>query len=187
MATPGRKRATYDDVLAAPEHMVAEIVGGVLHTSPRPAARHSRATSSLHGDIAGPFDRGRNGPGGWLILIEPELHVGDDIVVPDLAAWRRARMPECPDVVYFELAPDWVCETLSPSTAGFDRRDKLAVYAREQVTHVWFVDPIARTLEILALDGQTYRVHAVHHGDAVVRAEPFDAVELELASWWLPG
>lgn len=187
MADPGRKRATYDDVLAAPEHVVAEIVDGVLHTSPRPAFRHSRATTRAVGDLHGPFDRARNGPGGWVILFEPELHLGADIVVPDIAGWRRERMPECPDVLHANLAPDWLCETLSPSTAGFDRREKLGVYARECVHNVWFIDPIARTLEILALDGSTYRLHAVHHGDVVVRAEPFHAIELELASWWLPG
>jgi hypothetical protein len=186
MANPGRKGATYADVLAAPDHRVAELVDQVLHTSPRPSLRHAMATSSLHGDLQGPFGRGRHGPGGWIILVEPELHLGGDILVPDVAGWRRTRMPECPVDAFTELAPDWLCETLSPSTAGFDRGEKLAVYARERVERVWLVDPIARTLEVLALDGRSYRLHAVHHGDAVIRAEPFDAIELDLAGWWLP-
>ena len=185
MADPARKRATYDDVLAVPGTLVAEVVDGVLHTSLRPALRHARATTSLISELGGPFDRGRGGPGGWHILIEPELHLGSDILVPDLAGWRRDRLATIPDVAFLTLAPDWLCETLSPSTAGFDRGDKLVVYAREHVPYVWFVDPIARTLEVLALDGPSYRVHAVHHGAAVVRAAPFDAVELELAGLWL--
>ncbi len=146
----------------------------------------ARATTSLVSDLGGPFDRGRGGPGGWHILIEPELHLARDIVVPDLGGWRRDTLVEIPNAAFVTTPPDWVCETLSPSTAGFDRGRKLAVYAREGVAHVWLVDPIARTLEVLALDGPTYRVHGVHHGDASVRAVPFDAIELELGALWLP-
>jgi Uma2 family endonuclease len=180
------KRATYEDVLAAPAHLVAQVIDGVLVTMPRPAAPHARAASTLGMDVGGPFDRGRGGPGGWHILDEPELHLGADIVVPDLAGWRRERMPTLPRGAFFTAAPDCLCEVLSPSTAGIDRGSKLAIYAREQVPHVWFVDPEARTLEVLTLDGPTYRLTAVHHGDARVRAEPFEAVELELGALWLP-
>ena len=94
-------------------------------------------------------------------------------------------MPELPvEKSYFELPPDWVCEVLSPSTASLDRGDKLKVYATMEVRHVWFVDPEAHTLEILALDGKGYRVFEVFSDDAKVRAVPFDAVELELAGLW---
>ncbi|MBY0276874.1 Uma2 family endonuclease [Candidatus Binatia bacterium] len=186
VAEPKRK-ATYDDVLAAPEHQVAEILDGELFLSPRPALPHTRATSRL-GAILDPLDdEGGSSlrPGGWLLLDEPELHFGDDVVVPDIAGWRRERLPHIPDAPWLELAPDWLCETLSPSTARIDRTRKLAIYAREGVRHVWLVDPLLRTLEILALDGDRWVVAENHGGDDVVRAEPFTAIEVELARLWI--
>jgi Uma2 family endonuclease len=178
--------------------MVAEVLFGVLYTFPRPAAKHTRATSRLGGELDGPFDQGRGGPGGWIILDEPELHFGakdeEDILVPDLTGWRRQRMPEVPDVVFFTLAPDWVCEVLSDSTRAIDRSEKMKIYARERVSHLWFVDPVARTLEVfqLLLKKKTKRTRAsaswnligVWRDDARVRAEPFDAIELQLGSLW---
>ncbi len=179
-----KKLATYQDVLDAPDHLVAEIVAGELFTSPRPAAPHSEAASVLGMDIGGPFHRGRGGPGGWTILDEPELHFGADILVPDLAGWRRERLPAVPDAPYIELAPDWACEVLSPSTALLDRRRKLPVYAREGVRHAWLVSPLERSVEVFRLDGDSYRLVAVHGESEVVRLEPFDAIELELTALW---
>lgn len=165
--------------------MTGQILFGVLHTHARPGPRHAQAATTLREELGPPFKRGRGGPGGWLLLFEPELHLGPHVLVPDLAGWRRERMPEMPvDKPYFELATDWVCEVLSPRTASLDRGDKRKVYAAEGVRHVWFVDPEARTLEILALDGESYRVHDVMSGDAKVRAVPFDAIELNLADLW---
>jgi len=186
MADPARRRANYEDVLAAPPHKVAEVIDGTLYLQARPRSRHAGSSTSLTGVLHGPFGRGIGGPGGWLILFEPELHLGSepDIVVPDLAGWRRERMPEMPDVAYFTQAPDWVCEVLSESTEDVDRAEKVPVYAREGVGHVWLVDPLVRTLEMLRLDGGTYRLIATYRGDARVRAEPFDAIELELALLW---
>ena len=187
MAEPARKRASYADVLAAPAHVVAEVIGGTLYTHARPRVRHARSASRLGARLSWPFDEGIDGPGGWVILDEPEVHLGahePDILAPDLAGWRRERMPELPDTPYLTLAPDWVCEVLSPSTEGIDRAEKLPVYAREGVPHVWFLDPAVRTLELFRLDGASYRVIAVHQGDATVRAEPFDAIELPLAVLW---
>lgn len=179
------RRATYDDVLAAPRHLVAELVDGVLHTHPRPAARHARATTRLGGALDGPFDRGQGGPGGWILLDEPELHLGADILVPDLAGWRRERMPAFPyDAAFFELAPDWVCEVLSPSTAKLDRKGKLAIYAREAVRHAWLLDPLAKTLEVLPLENGRWSILGVYGDEAGVRAPPFDALELQLSSLW---
>ncbi len=184
MSEPAKKRATYEDLLAVPDHKVAELLNGELVISPRPASLHARAESTLGIELSGPFDLGRNGPGGWIILDEPELHFREDVLVPDVAGWLRTRMPELLDTPAFELAPDWLCEVLSSSTEARDRADKLPIYAREHVTHVWFVDPHARTLEVLRLDGATFRVIATWRDEAKLRAEPFEAIELELAVLW---
>ncbi|MBK7579713.1 MAG: Uma2 family endonuclease [Myxococcales bacterium] len=183
-ADTAKNQATYQDVLDAPEHMVAEVLNGELHTHPRPAGPHAEAASVLGMDIGGPFHRGRGGPGGWIILYEPELHLGIDILVPDLGGWRRERLPAVPDAPYFELAPDWACEVLSPATALVDRRRKLPIYAREQVRHLWLVDPRAKSVEVFRLDADTYRLVAVHGDCDVVRIEPFEAVELSLSALW---
>ena len=184
MAEPARKRATYDDLLRLPDNLVAEIIDGELVTSPRPAPAHARAASSLGGELYGPFDRGKNGPGGWIILDEPELHLRGQVLVPDLAGWRRERMPELPDAAAFELAPDWVCEVLSPSTAARDRADKVPIYLREGVSYVWLVDPLNQTLEAFRLDGTAYRLLGTWRGNAAVRVEPFTALELDLSALW---
>lgn len=183
-ADAARKRATYQDVLDAPAHLVAELVRGVLHTNPRPAIPHARVSSRLGGELDGPFDRGRGGPGGWILVDEPELHLGEDVLVPDLAGWRRERLPQLPNAAHFELAPDWVCEVLSPSTMRLDRSEKLTVYAREHVGHVWLLDPVVRLLEVLRLQGARYEIHETFTDDQTARAAPFDAVPLELASLW---
>jgi Uma2 family endonuclease len=179
-----RRRATYEDVLNAPEHKVAEIIDGVLYLSPRPAFPHAGATTLLVSDLAGPFDKGRGGPGGWRLFIEPELHFGEDVVVPDIAGWRTSRMPRQPTEAFATLAPDWLCETLSPSTAKLDRTKKLGVYAREGVPHVWFVDPKRQTLEVFALRGSRLVTQRTYRAREKVRVEPFDAVEIELAFLW---
>lgn len=185
MADPARRRATYDDVLAAPRHLVAEVIDGELSLLPRHAKPHAAAATALGEELGPPFKRGRNGPGGWILLDEPELHLGGDIVVPDLVGWRRERLPYITDELpYFTLAPDWVCEVLSPSTERIDRAKKSLVYAREGVRHVWLVNPLTHLLEVLRLEGERYLVLAVHEGDAKVRAEPFEAFELELGILW---
>ncbi len=184
MVAKPRPGATYADIEALPPNMVGQLIGGVLHAHPRPASPHAAAASAIGEELGPPFKRGRGGPGGWVILFEPELHFAEDVLVPDLAGWRRERMPEMPHAPYFTLSPDWVTEVLSPSTAALDRVDKAPIYAKERVGHLWLVDPLARTLEILRLDGATYRVAAVHKDDAKVRAEPFDAIELDLAILW---
>ncbi len=183
-APPGTRPATYADLLALPEHVVGEIIAGELIVSPRPAPRHAVASSVLGGEIGPPYHGGRGGPGGWWILDEPELHFGDDVLVPDLAGWRRERMPVVPDTAYFTLAPDWICEVLSPSTARLDRASKLGVYAREGVRHVWLIDPIQRLLEVLRLEGQQWTIVAIHANDDEVHADPFDAIVLSLRLLW---
>ena len=178
------KRATYRDVLDAPAHMVAEIVEGALHLQPRPAGRHTLAGSSLGVEIGGPFQRGRGGPGGWWILDEPELHFGEDILVPDLAGWRRERMPTVPDDAWFTLAPDWVCEILSPSTRKFDLEEKRPIYAREGIGHLWLVDPSVRTLEAFRLaDGDWSAAGSASEAEPV-SFPPFEAVSFPLDALW---
>ena len=184
MGDPAKRRATYEDLLTVPKNLVAEIINGQLTTQPRPASRHAWAASSLGGELHGPFVRGRGGPGGWIVLDEPELHLHGDVLVPDLAGWRRERMPELPDAAAFELAPDWTCEVLSPSTAASDRAEKMPIYARERVANVWLVDPIARTLEAFRLEGDRWLLLGTWRDDAKVRVEPFEVFELELAGPW---
>jgi Uma2 family endonuclease len=182
---PGPKQpATYEDLMRVPSHQVAEILDGELIVSPRPAPRHADSSSGLVGALRAPFDRGRGGPGGWRILSEPELHLGPDVLVPDLAGWRRERLPALPEEAYFSMAPDWVCEVLSPSTASMDRVKKLRIYAREQVQHAWLVDPLARTIEVLRLENGRWSIVATFADLDVVRAEPFDALDLDLSLLW---
>ncbi len=178
------RRATYEDVLNAPEHKVAEILDGELFVTPRPSARHTAAHGRVFRRVAGPFEDGVDGPGGWWILVEPEIHVGEHVAAPDIAGWRRERMPVLPDVAFFTLVPDWVCEVLSPSTERIDRGKKLRIYAEAGVAHAWLLNPIERTLEVLRLRDGAWSIIAVHAGDERVRAEPFDAVELALAALW---
>ena len=184
MASPVKRRATYLDLLLVPSHRVAEIVDGDLHVSPRPASRHALASSGLGSQLWAPFHHGRGGPGGWWILDEPELHLGEDVLVPDLAGWRRERMPEFPDTPAFTLAPDWACEVVSPGTERLDRAKKMPVYAREGVRHLWLVNPAARTLEVYRVAEGRWLLLATHEGAARVRAEPFHEVELDLAPLW---
>lgn len=194
MGGPAKKLhpATYADLAAVPSNRVAELIGGTLYTFPRPTPKHGAAAVNLGIELGGPFGRGRGGPGGWRFQIEPEIHFPDPTamkgivaVSPDVAGWRLERMPKLPKTKYFTLAPDWVCEVLSPSTAGYDRSTKMPLYAREGVRHAWLVDPALRTLEIFILgaDGK-WDLGDVHRDDAVVRAPPFEAIEVQLGVLW---
>ena len=187
MTAAARRRASYEDVLTSDPRTIAEVIDGVLYTQPRPALGHAQIASELTYRLIGPFRHGRGGPGGWHILVEPELHLGlePDILVPDLAGWRTTRMPRVTNRAFETLSPDWVAEILSPSTSRVDRSLKLPVYQRERVPHVWLIDPQAMTIEVLRLDGESYRLLGVHADDARARLEPFDEVELDLASLWL--
>jgi hypothetical protein len=183
---PQKKRATYQDVINAPEHMVAEIVGGVLHTHPRPRPAHAFAATSLSDEITSPFQKGRGGPGGWIILMEPELHLGEHVLVPDIAGWRRKNLPKLPETAWFETPPDWVCEILSPSTARLDRVEKSRIYAEFQIPHMWLVDPDAKTLEVFELQRKKglWLLTATYADDAEVTAPPFAELPLNLGELW---
>jgi Uma2 family endonuclease len=179
-----KRPASYQDVLDAPAGMVAELIRGALHLQPRPRPKHAHVITSLGDELVSPFAKGRSGPGGWMILIEPELHLGDEVVAPDLAGWRRERLPTLPDEVGIAVAPDWVCEVLSPSTRTCDLTEKRDVYREHGVGWLWFVDPAARTLEAFALRDGAWVLIAALHDDAEVRLAPFDAVGFALGALW---
>jgi Uma2 family endonuclease len=184
-----RQRATYEDLLRLPDHVVGELIDGELFATPRPASPHALASSVLGVDLGGPFGRqkgGSGGPGGWWILDEPELHFHGNVLVPDLAGWRHERMPRLPNTPAFELAPDWVCEIVSPSNQRLDRVQKMPVYAREKIAHLWLIDPLERLLETYRLEGGRWSVLGTYGGPDKVRAEPFDAIELDLGRLWIP-
>jgi Uma2 family endonuclease len=178
------KPATYEDLLQVPEHLIAEILNGELHTQPRPAPRHARAASALGGKLSDPFDIGHGGPGGWWILDEPEVHLGDHVIVPDIAGWRRERLPTLPDTAWIDLAPDWVCEILSPGTAKTDRAVKMPIYATHQVQWLWLIDPALRTLESFALRDNRWTLEATLRDSDSVALPPFEAVPFPLADLW---
>jgi Uma2 family endonuclease len=177
--------ARHADLEALPENVVGEIVDGELHVSPRPASRHTYAAAQL-GGILHPLRARRGGPpgAGWWILGEPELHLGEDVLVPDLAGWRVERMPEVPDVTAFTLPPDWVCEVLSPSTRRIDRVRKMPKYARAGIAHCWLIDVAGQTLEVFALVNGAWTLVATGVADDKLRAPPFEEIELDLAELW---
>jgi Uma2 family endonuclease len=176
---------------ALPNTLTGQVIGGRLVVMPRPAPPHIRASAALTKQLGAPFDDGDDGPGGWWILPEPELALTVDPdfnpVVPDLAGWRRARMPHLPTTASFTMVPDWVCEVLSPGTEVHDRAEKMPFYARAGVEHAWLVDPEAHTLEAFRRDGEVFRPMGTWRGDARVRVEPFAAAELNLARLWVPA
>lgn len=181
-----RKRATYDDLWRVPENMTGEIIDGELTATPRPSRKHGYALSSLGSELGYPYHFGRGGgPGGWIILAEPEIAFGSDILVPDLAGWRRERFPESEDHNWISVAPDWVCEVLSPNTLRRDKVQKMPLYAAHGVPYCWIVDPANRTLETFKLEGGRWTVLGVYAEDDPVRAEPFQAIEFGLGSLWL--
>jgi Uma2 family endonuclease len=185
----GKRPATYEDIEALPVGWVGELLGDELVASPRPAMPHARVASVLTALLGTAFDLGQSeGRAGWWILYEPEIHLGRDVLVPDLAGWRRDRLPVPPfmDAPFSTVAPDWVCEVLSPSTVQVDRKRKLPLYHREGVGHVWFIDPLTRTLEIYRRQARGWRFIAKHSGEVQVLAEPFEAMPLRLGALWWP-
>jgi Uma2 family endonuclease len=179
-----KRRATYQDVIDSPPHMVAEIIGGELRLSNRPANPASIAAATLHGTLMPSFHWDDTGPGGWIIMYETELHLGDDVVVPDIAGWRRDRMPSLPDTAFNTVPPDWICEVLSKSTEKIDRLEKMPLYAAFGVQYAWLVHPRRRTLEAFQRRGTAWTGIAVYQGPDRARIAPFDAIEVNLARLW---
>lgn len=181
---PKKKRATYQDVIDSPPNMVAEIINGELRLNNRPRTPGIRAASGLGLEIGPPFDRGRGGPGGWIILDEPEWHSNGDVLVPDLGGWRRERMPIIPDAEFIEVVPDWICEVLSRSTERTDRIEKMPIYASAGVQFAWLVHPRYRTLEAFKVERGRWMAIGAYKDNDRARIEPFDAIELDLSVLW---
>ena len=184
MSATARKLATYEDLFDLPDNVVGEIIHGQLITHPRPAPKHVVASSAIGDELVGPFQKGRGGPGGWWILDEPELHLGPHILVPDLAGWRRERLPAMPDTAFFTLPPDWICEVLSPGTVRMDRADKIPIYAEYEVSFLWLIDPALHTLEAFVLRDGRWLLERVYQEDEEVRAAPFEAISFPLGPLW---
>jgi hypothetical protein len=179
---PFDRSATDDDLVGLSHHLRGEIIDGELHADPRPAPRLASAVLAIGGWLPRGLG-GASGPGSWQILPEPELHLRGSVLVPTLAGWKLSRLPELPAAGYFSVAPDWVCEILSAGAASLRGR-KMAIYADEGVSHAWLIDPVARTLDVRRVEDGRWKVVATHVGSEMVRAEPFEALELRLGALW---
>ena len=170
----------------APDNVVAEILDGALSLMPRPRPRHAKAATRLAAALRGFHDPDDGEPGGWVVLVEPELHLGPrpDVIDPDLAGWHRARLPTEPEEAAIRVAPNWVCEILSESTEVMDRGAKRRIYRREGIDHLWLCDPRLNTLEVYRFDRGLWTELDTYAGNVKVRAEPFEAIELDLARLW---
>jgi Uma2 family endonuclease len=185
-AFPGVAPEVVEAYRNAPDNVVAEILDGELSLMPRPRPRHATAATRLAGALRGFHDPDDGEPGGWVVLIEPELHLGarPDVIDPDLAGWRRARLPEEPEEAAIHVPPDWVCEILSDRTEAVDRGRKRRIYRREGVGCLWLCDPRSHTLEVYRLEGGRWVELDTFEGSGKVRAEPFEAIELDLGRVW---
>ncbi len=191
MAAP-RERPKTDAELRAeldalPEHVKGEIIDGELFVQPRPRFRHARASAFLGRHVGGAFDFDEDGPGGWWTLVEPGIELPRaPEVSPDVGGWRRERMPVPPaHGEPITLAPDWVCEVLSPSNQRWDLLKKFPFYAREGVPWLWVIDPRQRTLEVRELRDGAWSVRSTHGDEERVRLPPFEAIEIPLARMWI--
>ncbi len=187
MQTAPAQESLYEQLSKLPDHLIGEIINGQLHTQPRPAPPHALASSLLGMQIGPAYHRGQGGPGGWWILDEPELHFVRDteVLVPDLAGWRRERMPLIPRDQRIEVIPDWVCEVLSPGTAKTDRAVKMPAYGRYGVAYLWLVDPMAAVLEAYTLENGRWLVQGVYTDETDARIPPFTEIPLVLTELWI--
>lgn len=186
MAKPAKELATYEDLFHIPENTTGEIIDGELIVTPRPSRKHVYTATALGNEVGPPFQFGRGGgPGGWIILYEPEIKLGENIMVPDLAGWRRERFPRSEETNWISVAPDWACEVLSPSTLRVDKIRKMPIYAQYGIPHFWLIDPLARTLDVFRLESGKWVVAGLFVEDDKARAEPFQDIAIELANLWL--
>jgi Uma2 family endonuclease len=185
MSEPAKKKATYEDLYSVPDNMTGEIINGELIVTPRPSRRHTNAASSLGFEIGPAYQLGRGGPGGWKIIIEPEISLDDNVLVPDLAGWRKERFPESEKGNPISVVPDWVCEILSPGTTGKDKVKKIPTYAHYKVPNLLLIDPLEKTLEVFRLESGRWALLGAFLENEKVRAEPFGEIEIELGNLWL--
>ena len=186
MAEPAaRIKATYEDLYTIPENMTGEIIDGEMSVTPRPSARHIYSGTRFGSVLVAGYDFGSGGPGGWIILDEPEISFGEDILVPDLAGWKKERFSVSEEHNWISVVPDWVCEIISPGTVRKDRIQKMPIYGRHDVPYVWLIDPIAKSLEIFRLESGRWTVAGLYAENDKVRAEPFEQMEINLADLWL--
>jgi Uma2 family endonuclease len=185
MSQPAKKKAEYHDLYDLPENMIGEIIDGELIATPRPSVRHTHAASVLGGEIVPPYQLGRGGgPGGWVILSETEMMLGEHLLVPDFAGWRKERFPGVPKENWISIAPDWICEILSPSTMRVDKVRKMPIYARHEIPYLWLIDPAAKTLDVFRLLSGQWVLAGTYVGNDKARAEPFLEIEIELGNFW---
>lgn len=184
MTDLAEKPASYQEIIDLPENMVGEIINGHLKTHPRPVPKHTLAASSIGDELVSPFQKGRGGPGGWWILDEPECHLEGNILVPDIAGWRKQKMPSLPEAAWFEIVPDWICEILSQSTARLDRIIKMPLYAKLGVNHLWLIDPNLQTLEAYALLESNWSLIATFADNDEISIAPFAEHSFTLSVLW---
>lgn len=186
MPRPVRKPARYEDLFTIPANTTGQIVAGELIVTPRPSRQHVKAATALGSELTFPFDFGRGGPGGWVILVEPEIQLGGHILVPDLAGWRKERFPVAEDHNWISAIPDWICEIISPNTVRLDRITKMSIYGDHGVPHVWLVDPVAKTLEVFGLEpSKGWLTLGLYAENQAIRAEPFQDAEIALEHLWM--
>ena len=185
MSESAKKRATYEDLYDLPEDMTGEIIDGELILTPKPSTQHSNTAFTLSSRLGPPYRFGEGGPGGWIILVKHEIMLGEHLLVPDFAGWRKGRFPGVPKENWLSIAPDWVCEILSPSTARVDRVRKMPLYAAHGIPHLWLIDPFAKTLEVFRLQSGKWVMLAAFAEDDKVRTEPFQEIEIDLANLWI--
>ncbi|MFZ2446489.1 MAG: Uma2 family endonuclease [Syntrophobacteraceae bacterium] len=185
MSEPATRKATYDDLYSIPENMTGEIVSGELIVTPKPSVTHSNASAILNFSVVGPYGLGKGGPGGWIILPEVEILLGEHLLVPDISGWKRERFPGIPKENWISVRPDWVCEILSPRTERLDRVRKMPIYAQYEIPHIWLINPIEKTLEVFRLESGKWLRLAAFAEDDKVRAEPFDEIEIALGDFWM--
>jgi Uma2 family endonuclease len=186
MPNTAKRKAVYEDLYDLPENMTGEIIEGEIHAFPRPHYRHGRVAYRLNVRIGAPYDLGDGGgPGGWVFVVEPEVMLGENLLVPDVAGWQLERLPKLPQKNWSTVPPDWVCEILSPNTRGHDRIKKMPIYGQYGVKHAWLIDPVERTLEVFQLDGGRWVAIGFYGGKDIVRAEPFVEAEINLGDFWM--
>lgn len=186
MSQSARKGATLDDFWKIPEQeRFHELIGGDLIRKATPSGEHGDAQAGVVGAVRAPFQRlpNRGGPGGWWIASEVEVLLeSGDVVRPDVAGGRREHCPERPTGTPVKARPDWICEVVSPSNANDDTVKKLRLYQRVAIAHYWIADPRDATLTVMRWSPDGYITLLRAERGETIRAEPFEAIEIEVGT-----